>query len=256
MTRILDTIIEQKKKEVQLLKRERPSFNSRSSDNRSLINALQSNQSLGIIAEVKKASPSKGVIKEDFNPVQIATQYEKGDATGISVLTDEQFFQGSLVYLADIRKTVSKPVLRKDFIIDTIQVEQSAEINADVILLIASCLSDSQMEELYSAAKDMDLESLIEIHSLDELERVMKLEPSLIGINNRDLTTFTVDINTALTIKKYIPSEVTVISESGISTNDQAQKIFEAGIKGILVGESLMRSQNPGQLIRELSDVG
>ncbi|MBD3343533.1 MAG: indole-3-glycerol phosphate synthase TrpC [Chitinivibrionales bacterium] len=253
---MLEKIIETKKDEVRRLQKQHDSFTGRTAHCRSLLGSLNNCNHVGIIAEVKKASPSRGVIKKDFEPVSIAKTYEKGNAAAISVLTDEQYFQGSLDYLVAIRNSVALPVLRKDFIIDPIQVKQTAAHNADAMLLIAAALSDTQLEELHSAALEFNIEPLIEIHAIDELDRVMKAEPSLIGINNRDLTTFSVDINTSVTIMKYIPSKVTVISESGIFTQEHAQRVYNAGVKGILVGESLMRADNPVQLLDELNNVG
>jgi indole-3-glycerol phosphate synthase len=179
-------------------------------------------------------------------------EYDKAGAQAVSVLTDEKFFQGSLKYLRQIRNAVRIPVLRKDFIIDTIQVEQAVDADADAVLLIAAALSDSQMEELNSACLQLDIESLIEIHELKELERVMRLSPSIIGINNRDLETFKVDIATTHRILPYVPKDSLVVSESGIFTGEDTTALMDAGVHAVLVGESLMRASNTADLIREL----
>ncbi len=252
MNEILKTIIGQKKLEVTLLKKRRGDFNGRQSPKRDFTGCFKNREQLAIIAEVKKASPSKGVIREDFDPVGIAQSYHKGGASAVSVLTDEKFFQGHEDFLVAVRERVSLPVLRKDFIIDILQVEHTASIGSDAILLIAAALDDAQIKDLYQSALELELDPLIEIHSLNELDRVMKLNPALIGINNRDLNTFKTDIAVTTELVKRIPSEIAVISESGIHSKEQTLELFAAGIAGILVGESLMRSDDPGCLISEL----
>jgi indole-3-glycerol phosphate synthase len=252
MPTILEKIIERKKEEISVLKRNRIKKSSKGGAHRSFIDALKNATSLGIISEIKKASPSKGIICQNFDPVKIATSYENGGAHAISVLTDELFFQGSIDYLQSVRETVSLPVLRKDFIIDLLQVEETAQIGADAMLLIVAALDNSQMCDLYQAALELHIDPLIEIHSTKELDRAMRLEPALLGINNRNLSTFVTDINLTIDLIKYIPSTVTVISESGIEKGDQAQMLKSAGVKALLVGESLMKLENPEPLIREL----
>lgn len=252
MTTILDKIIDRKKDEVSKLKGNPVGCICKVEPKRHFIKALKSAPSLAIISEIKKASPSKGIIRNDFDPVVIAQSYELGGAHAISVLTDEHFFQGSIEYLQIVREVSSLPVLRKDFIIDIIQVEETSRIGADAMLLIAAALDKSQMRDLYQAAIDLDIDPLIEIHSTNELDRAMHLDPLLIGINNRNLSTFVTDINLTLDLVSLIPSTVTVISESGIENGDQAKKLKAAGVKGLLVGESLMRLDHPENLIREL----
>ncbi|MDG5816269.1 indole-3-glycerol phosphate synthase TrpC [Chitinispirillales bacterium ANBcel5] len=253
MNEVLKRILAEKKREVHSLRDMRSRFGGRTSEPRSFSGGLRNKDRLSIISEVKKASPSKGVICENFDPVNIASIYKQGGADAISVLTDSKFFQGHWKYLVDVRESVNLPVLRKDFIIDTLQVEQSAALDADAILLIVAALDDHQLFDLYQAASDLRMEQLIEIHTLPELERAMKLDPSLLGINNRDLTTFNVDIDVTLRLIKHIPSEVTVISESGISTVDESVTLRSAGVNGLLVGETLMRSNDPASMIRKLS---
>jgi indole-3-glycerol phosphate synthase len=255
MPSILDTILVAKKEEVKRLYKERGRFSSRSSEHRPFAKSLRRLGGPAIIAEIKKASPSRGVIRSDFDPPAIAKQYADGGASALSVLTDEKFFMGSSAHLEAARNAVTLPVLRKDFIIAPIQVAQTASMNADAMLLIASALSQSQMDELYCAGREAGLDILIEIHSTKELDRVLKLSPlpSCIGVNNRDLATFKTDIKTTLSIAPHVPKEVALVSESGIGNGDQAKELFKAGISALLVGESLMRAEDPGKLIKELS---
>jgi indole-3-glycerol phosphate synthase len=252
MHSVLTKIVEQKKIEVDDLRRYGFPRNEPLHSKRDFLKALHKMPDLAIIAEVKKASPSKGLIRPDFDPVEIARQYESGGASAISVLTDEKFFQGHYRYLQDVRAQSSLPVLRKDFIIDPIQVEQTVAMHADAMLLIAAILDDIQLQDLYQMTSDYSIQPLIEIHTPWELDRVMKLEPQLLGINNRDLDTFVTTIDTTFSIIKYIPREVTVISESGIENGDQARRLRDAGVKALLVGESLMRRDDPQSLIAEL----
>jgi indole-3-glycerol phosphate synthase len=253
MHSVLVKIVEQKKIEIDILNRFGYPHNELPFTRRDFLKALDKKPNLAIIAEVKKASPSKGLIRPDFDPVKIAEHYQEGGASAISVLTDEKFFQGHYTYLQEVRARTSLPVLRKDFIIDPIQVKQTAAMQADAMLLIAAILEDVQLRDLYQMTMDYDIQPLIEIHTPWELDRVMKLEPSLIGINNRDLNTFETSLDTTFTIIKYIPREITVVSESSIENGDQAKKLRDAGVRALLVGESLMRLDNPEQLIAELS---
>jgi len=252
MSSFLDTIIEQKKIEVAQLRKQPFRHTPKGGTHRSFISALQNASSLGIIAEVKKASPSKGIICPDFDPVKISHSYENGGAHAISVLTDNTFFQGCIEYLQTVRENVTLPVLRKDFIIDPLQVEETSHIGADAMLLIAAALDNSQMQDLYQAANELKIDPLIEVHSLEELDRVLKLDPPLIGINNRNLSTFNVDINLTVELIKKIPQSITVISESGIENGDQARMLKSHGVKALLVGESLVKLENPSDLIHEL----
>ena len=254
MNQVLHKIIEQKRSEVRLLKDIKSSFTGRSGKKRPFGKALDKLPELALIAEVKKASPSKGVIKTDFDPVKIAAQYETG-ASAVSVLTDEKFFQGHVDYLVSVRENTSLPVLRKDFIIDILQVLHSAAINADAMLLIAAALDESHLKDLFQAACELEIEPLIEIHNSRELDVVMKLEPELIGINNRNLDTFVTDIAVTLELIRHIPRNITVVSESGISNGAEAAKLAASGVRALLVGESLMRSDgsdNIGALMSEL----
>lgn len=255
MPRILDSILATKKEEVRRLRAQKIGACGRASPARRFIRSVSDAPRLAVIAEVKKASPSKGVIASSFDPVAIAETYEKGGACCVSVLTDEKYFQGSLDYLRAVREKVTLPVLRKDFIIDPAQVLQTVAADADAILLITAILGMNQLRELYSAALELSLDPLIEVHTMEECERALKLSPlpRLIGINNRNLATFETDIAATLSIIKEIPREVVVISESGVGTREQARTLFSAGVKGVLVGESLMRSPDPAALIKELA---
>ncbi len=210
------------------------------------------NQQPAVIAEIKKASPSKGVIREDFDPVAIAKSYENAGAACLSVLTDEKFFQGSESYLDAAREATQLPVLRKDFIIDEYQVFEARAMGADCILLIAACLSPEQMFSLTRLAYDLGMDVLVEVHNVEELDKTAGLPIRMIGINNRNLHTFEVDLNTTFELSMLIPDNIMVISESGIADNNDVRLLTSAGIYGFLVGESMMRHDNPGEKLTEL----
>lgn len=214
--------------------------------------ALRSRSDVALIAEVKKASPSVGVIRDDFDPVQIALTYERHGGACLSVLTDEHFFQGHLNFLTAIRQTVKIPLLRKDFIIDRYQVAEARVAGADCILLIAECLDDCQLRDLYFYASELGMESLIEIYDPHNLDRVLKLDPSLVGVNNRDLRTFVVDLNHTLKLASKIPQATLLVSESGIKSRADVDRLAEGGVHAMLVGETLMRSSDIGKAVDEL----
>lgn len=213
----------------------------------SLYEAIQNRKtSVAIIAEVKKASPSRGIISENFHPVEIAKGYECGGASAISVLTDETYFKGHHSYITEIKKHVMLPVLRKDFIITERQIEQSRLIGADAILLIAAILSPNQLQEYYELAQESGLDVLVEVHDEAELEATLnKFTPRLLGINNRDLKTFTTSLDVTRRLANYIPKETLLVSESGIFTTDDLVFVKDYGADAVLVGESLMRSETP-----------
>lgn len=248
---MLSRIVETKKEE---LKSYPKSFHTSEFEVRSLSDAiLQSNNDIGLISEVKKASPSRGVIRETFNPTNIAESYEKAGADAISVLTDREYFLGAPEYLTQIRNSVEIPILRKDFIIDPIQVMESRAIGADAILLIQAILEPNQAKELYLCAKEQGLEVLLEVHSLRELEIALQnFAPDLLGINNRDLNTFKTSVSHTTEIAKHVPVDIPFISESGIVTREDVSEVQSAGAKGILVGETLMRSKSIKQSISQL----
>ncbi len=206
---------------------------------------------LAVIAEVKKASPSAGIIAADFDPVQIAKSYDRGGASAISVLTDEKFFQGSLSYLPLIREATSAPLLRKDFIVDEVQIYESVVAGADAILLIVAALEQEQLVQLLKVAASCQLDVLVEVHERKELERVLETDACIIGINNRNLKTFAVDLHTTEQLAEDVPEDIILVSESGIKTPEEARRVFEWGANAILVGEGLMRSPDPAAAIHQ-----
>jgi indole-3-glycerol phosphate synthase len=203
---------------------------------------LRTASGVAIIAEAKKASPSKGVICPDFDPQQIARNYAAGGAQAMSVLTDRDFFQGSIEYIPLVRNTVALPVLRKDFILDPMQIEEAAVYGADAILLIAALLERSQMQDLRLQAEEAGLDVLIEVHDEAELDKTLAAGVRLLGINNRNLKDFTVSLETTFRLLRLIPKEISVVSESGIASREDMLRLKEAGITAALIGESLMRS--------------
>ncbi len=214
--------------------------------------ALKSDANISIIAEIKKASPSLGVIRNDFNPIEIARFYETGGAAAISVLTDEKFFQGSLSYLRDVKKSVSLPVLRKDFIIDPYQIYEASSAGADAILLIAALLSRDEIQRFLELAEELGMDCLVEVHSEMELQKVLQTSASIVGINNRDLTTFKVDLATTHRLMPMIPNGKIVVSESGIKSRADVTKLISISVNAILVGEILMKSDDIPTKLREL----
>jgi len=207
---------------------------------------------INIIAEVKKASPSAGIIKEDFNHVNIAMEYEASGASSISVLTDKEFFMGDLKYLTEIKKIINLPVLRKDFIIDQYQIYEARAAGADAVLLIARILSLEELETFLSLSHGLGMECLVEVHDNNELEMVLETEASIIGINNRNLDTFKTDLDTSLQLHSLIPEDKIKVSESGIKTRADVLRLEEAGIDAILIGETLMRSKDIRFKMKEL----
>lgn len=205
-----------------------------------------------VIAEIKKASPSKGVMREDFQPAEIAASYQAGGAACLSVLTDADFFQGHEDFLIAARDACELPVIRKDFITHGYQVSEARAIGADCILLIVAALDDAQMRDLHQQAGELGMDVLVEVHDAEELERALALELSLVGINNRDLHTFDTRLETTFELLGGIPDGVTVITESGINTRDDVQHMRDHGVHGFLVGEAFMREADPGQALGRL----
>lgn len=256
---ILEEINEVKKEEVKKLKKE---FTySRFTDSEffakpriSIYGALNRKDRISIIAEIKKASPSKGIIREDFNHLKIADIYMENEVDAISILTDKNFFKGNISYLNDIAKIKTVPLLRKDFIIDEFQIFEAKANGADVILLIAESLSKNQISDFTSAAKETDLEVLLELHSVYEFEKINFDQNKIIGINNRDLKTFKVDLNKTKILGEMIPNENLLVAESGIKTKDDLEFIIQTKVRAVLVGEHFMVSKNIGDAVKKLKE--
>ena len=205
-----------------------------------------------VIAEIKKASPSKGVIREDFKPAEIARSYAKNGATCLSVLTDEKYFQGHADYLQEARSSCDLPVLRKDFMVDTYQIYEAREMGADAILLIAAALGDPMMSDLEQCAQALGLDVLVEVHNEQELERALRLQTPLLGINNRNLRTFETSLNTTISMLAQIPEDKLAPSESGINTPEDIRILRDNGVFGFLIGEAFMRENDPGDALSRL----
>jgi indole-3-glycerol phosphate synthase len=257
MPTILDKIVAVKRAEIERAKAAEPADELRAKladapPVRDFFAALAAPGPIKLIAEVKKASPSAGVIRPDFDPVQIAKIYASHGAAGISVLTDEQFFQGSLEYLRAIRAAVDLPVLRKDFILDTHQLLEARAAGADAVLLIAECLDDCNLRKLLGEACELGLTPLVELYEPANLERVLAAGATLIGVNNRNLHTFEVVLGHTLRIKQQVPEDCVLVSESGIKTRADVEQLEAAGVDAILVGESLMREADIGAAVDRL----
>jgi indole-3-glycerol phosphate synthase len=222
---------------------------------RDFVGALRTKIAAGkpaVIAEIKKASPSKGVIRADFIPADIAQSYAEYGAACLSVLTDATFFQGCIDFLKQARASCQLPVLRKDFMVDAYQIYESRAIGADAILLIAACLDDAQMRDFEAIARSLDMAVLVEVHDALELERALQLKTPLIGVNNRNLKTFEVSLDTTLTLMKGIPADRLLVCESGIHTRDDVLRMGAAGVNAFLVGEAFMRADEPGEALATL----
>ena len=247
---MLDTILKTKKEEITSLVLPEAIEVQRQSLSEALSN---SNRNVGLIAEVKKASPSKGLIRENFHPVEIAKDYEASGADAISVLTDQQYFQGHREYLTAIKQATNLPIMRKDFIISEVQIEESVRIGADAILLIAGTVTDQELYQLYQSAYKKGLECLVEVHALEELESLLDVfSPEIIGINNRNLKTFQTDLHQTERMAELVPKGSILVSESGIHGPSDVKRLQAAGAKAILVGESLMRADSPKEGIESL----
>lgn len=267
MSDILNKIVQTKHEEVAQRLRKTPLADMRSDAEsrvltRDFEGALRTKIAAGkaaVIAEVKKASPSKGLLREDFIPADIAQSYAFGDghtsAACLSVLTDQQYFQGSTDYLKQARASCDLPVLRKDFMVDVFQIYESRAMGADCILLIAACLNDAQMADFEAVAQALGMAVLVEVHDAQELERALKLETPLLGVNNRNLRTFEVSLDTTLSLMAELPPQKLLITESGIATREDVLRLRQAGVNAFLVGEAFMRAPEPGQALAELFEV-
>jgi len=260
MTDILDKIVAVKREEVAAAI-QRKSLAAMRFDaesrvlTRDFVGALRTKIAAGqpaVIAEIKKASPSKGVLRADFIPADIAQSYAEYGAACLSVLTDQQFFQGCIDYLKQARASCQLPVLRKDFMIDAYQVYESRACGADAILLIAACLDDAQMKDFEQIAHGLDMAVLVEVHDAQELERALKLKTPLIGVNNRNLKTFEVSLDTTLRLMRDIPADRLLVCESGIHSRDDVLRMGAAGVNAFLVGEAFMRAEEPGAALAAL----
>jgi indole-3-glycerol phosphate synthase len=257
MPTILDQIVATKREEIARAKAETPeaALQKRLADApavRDFLAALSAGPPIRLIAEVKKASPSKGVIRADFHPVEIAQTYQRHGAACLSVLTDAPYFQGNLQYLTQVRTAVDLPVLRKDFIIDPYQVLEARAAGADAVLLIAECLDDERLERLHTAIVELGMTPLVELYGPANLPRVLRLGARLVGVNNRDLHTFQVDLEHTLRLRRAIPSDHIVVSESGIRSRHDVERLEAAGVQAMLVGETLMANPDIGAAVDEL----
>jgi indole-3-glycerol phosphate synthase len=252
----LQQILEQTRTEIERSKkvlplealRSMPGFSRKSF---SLNRALKS-KSMSVIAEIKKASPSKGIIRQDFNPMSIADEYVSAGAQALSVLTEKQQFQGNIRFISDMRAFVPIPILRKEFMVDSYQITEAKAFGADAILLIVAALEPNRLRELHQEAREIGLECLVEVHNEHELESLDFNQVKMIGINNRDLTDFTVDLSTSIRLAARVPKTITLVSESGISNRSDLDLLANAGFHAVLVGESLMRAKSPGNALRVL----
>ncbi len=264
MSDILDKIVAVKREEIAAAQRKRPLAAVRADAEsrvltRDFLGALRAKIAIGqaaVIAEIKKASPSKGVLRADFIPADIAQSYAEGDGTTsaacLSVLTDRQFFQGEPDFLKQARASCDLPVLRKDFMVDEYQIYESRVMGADCILLIAACLDDAQMAELEAIARSLDMAVLVEVHDRAELERALKLKTPLVGINNRNLRSFEVSLDTTLGMLKDVPADRLLVTESGILSRADVKTMRDAGVHAFLVGEAFMRAPEPGEALATL----
>jgi indole-3-glycerol phosphate synthase len=260
MSDILEKIVAVKHQEVAAAQRRKPLAAVRSDAEsrvltRDFVGAMRSKIAAGhpaVIAEIKKASPSKGVLREEFIPADIAQSYAEHGAACLSVLTDVEFFQGSVDFLKQARASCQLPVLRKDFMVDAYQIYESRAMGADAVLLIAACLDDAQMKDFEAIARNLDMAVLVEVHDQAELERALKLQTPLIGVNNRNLKTFEVSLDTTLSLRALVPADRILVTESGIQTRDDVLRMGAAGVGAFLVGEAFMRASEPGEALAAL----
>jgi indole-3-glycerol phosphate synthase len=254
---ILDKIVKHKVVELERAKRENPlelisSRLERMSSPLDFYGAVKPNGTPKIIAEVKQASPSKGILRNNFSPEEIARGYERAGASAVSVLTDREFFKGDLVHLRRVKESVGIPVLRKDFIIDPYQVYEARLYGADAVLLIAAILDRKKMEELLGLVRSLGMSALVEVHDEWELEKALAAGSDIIGINNRDLKTFDVSLDVSIRISKLVPQGKVVVAESGIGSTRDLKRLIDEGIYVFLIGEAFMRASDPGEMLRKM----
>jgi len=257
---ILDKIVQSKVQRVDEAKRRTPieelardaARRASSRAAKSMTAALRSKERVNIIAEIKRRSPSKGIIRGDFDPEWIAERYAMSGAAAISVLTEEDFFEGSLEHLRAVRARVELPLVRKDFVFDEYQLHEALKAGADAVLLIVAILEDFQLARLIALARELGLDALVEVHTADEMHRAVGAGASIIGVNNRDLTTFNVDLKTSIELARLAPRDAILVSESGINTAGDVRRLREAGFNAFLVGEHLMRADDPGERLERL----
>ncbi len=254
-SRLLE-IVREKEKEVRELKKSGISAINLPLIKRDFKKAISRPDSINIIAEIKFASPSAGTIRDEIDPIAIAKIYDEERASAISLLTDEKFFKGNISWLPEVKRTVSIPVLRKDFILDPIQLEEAKAYGADAILLIVRILSYHRLRELISISKDMDMAALVEVHDEEDIKKALDCGAEIIGINNRDLSTFRVDINTTIKLVPHIPDGYIVVSESGISDARDVEMLKKYKINAVLVGTSIMKSNDIRKKLQELVNAG
>ena len=258
---ILDRIVDAKavrldeaRREVSLVEMIELGKRASSQERRSFAGALMHPDRLNVIAEIKQRSPSKGVIREDFDPVRVAESYAAGGAAALSVLCEEDFFGGSLKHLTAVRQRISLPLLRKDFIFDPYQLHESLVAGADAVLLIVAILEGGLLRDLLALSADLGLDALVEVHTADEMKRAIVAGASIVGINNRDLATFKVDLDTSTQLAPLAPEGTVLVSESGINTGEDVRRLRSSGFVAFLVGEHLMRAEDPGGELRRLID--
>ena len=254
---ILDTIIDNKKIEIVDSKRNCPvesliSFISKRPPAKDFYESIKPNGKISIIAEIKHASPSKGILRQDFNPVKIAKSYFASGACALSVLTDSKFFKGSLNHLRDIKSVIDMPVLRKDFIIDPYQIYETRAYGADALLLIASILNPRKLCKLLEQTHSLGMNAIVEVHNEKDLEKALTAESKIIGINNRDLKTFEVNLDTSINLSKFIPEGKLVISESGMGTAEDLRMLKNHGIEIFLIGETFIKADDPGKALSKM----
>ena len=251
---ILRGVIAHKKREVAALKKNRAFLSQKTALRQAgrFYRALKKGNEMAVIAEIKRRSPSKGILRKNFDPVLLAKQFEKSGASALSVLTDERYFGGSMRILEKVRRATALPILRKDFIIDESQVVQAGLGGADAILLIAAILSRKKMRALGSFARRLGLDVLYEVHTAGDLKKTLPLKPKILGVNNRDLRTFEVDLKTTEKLAKKVPKGTLLVSESGIRNSADILNLKRSGVKAVLVGESLMKKKNAGEALKKL----